>query len=258
MITLAEVLEGGDWSGVSSIEQDGAYVDKPNLESTMDFAEHQRIVVEARGLLQGQIAHADRDAKQMFEDLAKVYNEATPGMVLVISKGIHQINSDAHILVRLVKEVDKNNAKAGVNFHLNVEPINLDNPNVRFQWKAFQFKGWAPKNGPAYFWPEPGRSARKDKRRNSISSVDLAAHLLKVREMEIAAEKLNLATERNANWQSVSTKFKQANTDLEYKPGPMGFLLLRDDGVLVTPIKAKTNKTAQLIYDGVKITRKNL
>lgn len=259
MITMTEVLQGDKWDGKSLIEQDGGGVaQKDNLESTMNFAEHQRIVVDAKALLAGAIATGNAQATAMFENLQKTYNENTPGMVVVITKGIHQIGSDAHIQVRLVAEAQRAQANAGVKFHLNVEDVALDTDGLirRSQWRATQFKGWIGKT--AYWWPAPERRISKDRRRNSISAVDLAAHVLHMEEEARAAEKLKADTEKNAAWQRALEKFKAANTDLVYKPGPSGIKSLREAGALVMPIKNKLGKSASLTWDGVTITRKNL
>jgi hypothetical protein len=260
MITLSEVLPGNNWSGTSDVLEDGGYVTKKNLDSSMDFAEHQRIVVEAKGLLQGAIGTANAAAKAMFEELQKAYNEATPGKVLVIAKGIHQVGSDAHIQVRLVDEAQKNQANAGTTFHLNVDDVALAGPGLerRSQWKGIQFKGWV---GPtAYWWPMPARTISKDRRRNSISAVGLAAHVQQLKEEAEAAARQQAAKERNAKWQSVSEKFKTANTDIVYKMGPNGYKSLRDNGTLEVALtgKGKDGKKASLIWDGNTITRKNL
>lgn len=260
MITLADVQPGKDWSGTSPVLEDGVYVEKKNLESAMNFAEHQRIVVAAKGLLQGAIGTANAAAKAMFEELQKAYNEATPGKVLIIAKGIHQIGSDAHIQVRLVNEAQKNQANAGTTFHLNVDDVALTGPELerRSQWQGIQFKGWVGQT--AYWWPAPARTISKDRRRQSISAVGLAAHVQQLAdEAQVAADR-QAAEERNAKWQSVSDKFKTANPDIVYKMGPQGYKSLRDAGTLEVALtgKGKAGKKASLTWDGTAIKRKNL
>lgn len=247
MITLAShVLQHDNWDGVSvnSVTRDTQW----NKDSGMGWAEHQRIVVEARALLQGDIATGDDAADAKFEALQATYNEDTPGIVVVITKGIHQAGSDAHMQIQLVEENERNTKGAGTTFHLNLQPTDsgalVGIGESFFHWKGTQFKCWVGQT--AYFWPSPEICGRRG-RRNSISATGLAAHV-------VAVAKEEARLKADAAFQSTWDKFKNlpANKDLVIPLGPNGVKGLRRTGEMVCKTSGKLPGQAKITWiDGV-------
>src|SRR5262245_59036187 len=114
MITLPEhVHQGGKWSGTST--DHGKTV--PNVESLMSWPEHQRIVVEAKGLLTSlNYSQQDQDdnlAKEALMLLKEVYTTNSNG-VLYVTKGIHRPQDDPHMQLKV--RIDDRSQK----YHLDV------------------------------------------------------------------------------------------------------------------------------------------
>lgn len=243
MITVAShVLKNDNWNGTSF--NTAMQETQQNLDSGMGWAEHQRIVVEARALLQGDIGTGSDAADAQFEALQQTYNEDTPGIVVEITKGIHQTISDAHIQIRLVEETQRGTKGAGTTFHLNVQPTEkgalVGISDDWFHWKGSQFKCWV--GDTAYFWPSPEIRGWRQ-RRNSISAAGLADHIVAV-----AKEKARLAAD--AEFQSKWDKWRvlPANQDLVIPLGPLGVKGLRKTGEMTCKTKGKTPGQAKVTW----------
>lgn len=159
----------------------------------MDWAEHQRIVFAARGLLPvGDIPFTvkpNKAGREAFARLQSAYQETGSRSVLKVSKGIHQPTVNPHLQLRLETTFGKGaEAQTAVNvFHLDVSAVDTPEMEDRFQWKGVQFSCVVGKN--TYAWPENATSIIvKRERRNSVSSVDLNAHILAVAEAESLAK----------------------------------------------------------------------
>jgi hypothetical protein len=243
MITVAsQVLKNDNWNGTST--NSTTQETQQNLDSSMGWAEHQRIVVEARALLQGNIGTGSGDADARFKALQQTFNEDTPGIVVEITKGIHQTISDAHVQLRLVKETERNTKGAGTTFHLNVQPTDkgalVGIGDGYFHWKGSQFKCWVGET--AYFWPSPEIRGWRQ-RRNSISAAGLADHVVAV-----AKEEARLAAD--AEFQSKWDKWKAlpANQDLVIPLGPQGVKGLRKTGEMTCKTKGKIPGQAKVTW----------
>jgi hypothetical protein len=207
MITLPEhVLQadegvtGFSWEGESPHPQ---YPDEmvPNKETAMDWAEHQRIVCNARKLLTSWTPdkHTGK-VKDAFKALNDAYNTSGSRSVMRVSKGIHQPETNAHLQLRVVTEfgsVAKGTAASVVHtFHLDVaatEVKGVDGLDDRFQWEGVQF---SYKNAARWeCWPAlavvPRMKNSTASRRLSISAVALAAHQTALAEARKEKERLD-------------------------------------------------------------------
>lgn len=228
MITLPEhVLKadegavGFSWDGESPHPQ---YPDEmvPNKETEMDWAEHQRIVCNARKLLTSWSADKHKGkAKDAFKALNDAYNTPDSRSVMRVAKGIHQPENNAHLQLRVVTSFGSvakgTDSAAYYTFHLNVaatEVKGVDGLEDRFQWEGVQFtfenaKVWE-------CWPAlavvPRMKNSTASRRLSISAVSLAAH-------QLALERERLEKERLAAASSLEEQIKKALAVLEEKEG---------------------------------------
>ena len=185
----------------------------PNKETAMDWAEHQRIVCEARKLLVNRpnLAGSPQNTyiTHAFFDLYQAYtaNDAT----LRVSKGIHQPATNPHLQI-IVSRKERTHK-----FHLNVSAVDIEgiqDLEFRFQWEAVQFTFMG--NGYQYQWPIGVLGKNKDfwERRLSISSAQLQAHKDQLQEIQReqqareAQENARLLGER---FESALATFIQAN-----------------------------------------------
>ncbi len=164
--------EGFTWDGT-----DGPY---QNKETAMDWAEHQRIVCEARSLVQGD-APGTGVPKKVFKQLKSAYNDLSSRSIVRVSKGIHQPTVDPHLQLRVT--TDFGAEVSSHKFHLNVSAVPVADPGglggERFQWKGVQF-AFEHTDNQIYKWPAVATISKKGSnraRRLSISSVDLQAHI---------------------------------------------------------------------------------
>jgi hypothetical protein len=210
MITLPEHVQKAD-EGVTGFSWDGKSPHPqrpdeqvPNKDTTMNWAEHQRIVCNARKLLTSWTSDKHKGkAKDAFKALNDAYNTPDSRSEMRVSKGIHQPLTNAHLQLRVVASfgsVSKGtDANAVYTFHLNVgatEIKGIDGLEDRFQWEGVQFtyenaKVWE-------CWPAlpvaPRMKESSASRRLSISAVSLAAHQRSLDEARKAEERLDAQT----------------------------------------------------------------
>lgn len=184
--------EGHTWDG-NDIETGHA-----NKQTTMDWAEHQRIVCEARSLVQGEPpATYNSEVKKVFNTLKSAYNDSDNRITVGVTKGIHQPTVNPHLQLRVSMNYGGGNVSS-YKFHLDVTAESVASPGLeddRYQWKGVQFSFEHPTQGVCK-WPLVAPAVTKKgalKRRLSISAVGLQAHMdeqLRLeREAQIAAEK---------------------------------------------------------------------
>lgn len=194
-----EGVVGFAWDGTSPHPQ---YPDEevPNKETTMDWAEHQRIVCAAGKLLVSWTTDQHTgNGKAAFKALKDAYDGVTNKgrSSLRVSKGIHQPLTNPHLQIRVVASFynsqDKTTTNFNYTFHLNVSAteVTSDGLKDRFQWQPVQFS-YEDAN-KWYRWPAVVTHNRKNsttKRRASISYAALTEHLEALAEQE--AERLRL------------------------------------------------------------------
>lgn len=198
MITRPEDVlatgESGGWDGRSVDPKTN--IEHPNKETTMDWAEHQRIVCEARRLLAGEIEIAPSDVKKAFRELQAAYNDANARSVVKVSKGIHQPTVNPHLQLRVVSTFRNGQEVREVvrKFHLDVSAVDEPEMDGRFRWTGVRFS-FKHTNDQRYTWPVAANPViRKRERRLSVSSVDLAAHMQAL-ELERQQEAARLQSE---------------------------------------------------------------
>lgn len=200
------------WDGTSIDLNSGRTVS--NKETAMDWAEHQRIVFNARTLLASDISHTG-DVKKAFKALQSAFNDTNSRTEVRVSKGIHQPLTNPHLQLRTLSTF-KGESGAISNsvvhkFHLNVSAVDTPELADRFQWVGVQFSYLH--NGNTFRWPiVAGVSQVKRERRASISFASLAAYIEKQNEAQAAAEKLALE-------QKATEAFSKACSDFEKKFG---------------------------------------
>lgn len=195
MITLpADILQDTNWDGYS--KDPGTGSTNANKETAMNFAEHQRIVLDAKALLVN-LNYSDQDqqankAKKALMVLKEVYNSAASTGVLYITKGIHQPYANPHLQVSVVED-----GEDPVFYHLDV----CDDTTVtdavgtqHFHWRGVRFSArlrngqpsWAQDKYDVAEWPEnvPFAKRMNKDRRNSISPARLVALNLELQEAE--------------------------------------------------------------------------
>jgi hypothetical protein len=182
MITLPQhVDKDGNWNGRSIDPKTGD--EHPNLESSMSWPEHQRIVIAAGGLLASlDYPQQDQDAnraKQALMVLKAVYT--TPAnIVLYVTKGIHRPTADPHMQLR----VEFNGMTHLYHLDVSLEQRVRDlNRNEYFHWKGVRFSAKVRNDEPDWktddekydraVWPE-GVPVTLRGRRQSVSQERLA------------------------------------------------------------------------------------
>ena len=198
MITRPEDVlstgESGGWDG-RSIDPN-TNVEHDNKETAMDWAEHQRIVCEARKLLAGEIELSPSDVKKAFRELQSAYNDASSRSVVKVSKGIHQPTVNPHLQLRVVTTFRNGQqvTEAVRKFHLDVSAVDTPEMDGRFRWTPVQFS-FKHTNDQRYKWPLAANPViKKRERRLSVSSVELSAHLQAL-ELERQKEAARLESE---------------------------------------------------------------
>ena len=262
MISMPEDIlstdkEGG-WSGTSIDPKTGNL--NPNKETEMSWAEHQRIVFNARSLLAGTIEISPSDVKKAFRELQSAYNEWSSRSVVKVSKGIHQPTNKPHLQIRMVTKYTEKGVvtgKAIKKFHLHVSAIDTPQMDDSFQWKGVQFS--LEHNDLYYYWPLVATVNRKQTsvgRRNSVSKVGLEAHVLAVDEANKKAKLIKDAEARAVKAQSFEAAWLEFLTEnrlqneQKYKTAPPKFKA----GSTIMSIKGGTLRTGiHVKYDPAKI-----
>jgi hypothetical protein len=204
---------------------DGKHEGHDNKQTSMDWAEHQRIVCEAVGLLgdgtfggemEGTHNYISGAVRAAFKELYAAYTRHGKSEVRV-SKGIHQPTVDPHLQLRTSTQ-HGSGPVLHHKFHLNVsaEPLaNVDGMAAgRFQWKPVQFS--VAHGDQAYRWPRVAAISPKDRhtnlraRRLSISTVDLQAHMDDLAEKQAAADKAEQEAKALAAKQQKADTFDSA------------------------------------------------
>lgn len=198
MITRPEDVlatgESGGWDGRSIDPRTN--IEHDNKETAMDWAEHQRIVCEARKLLAGEIEIGPSDVKKAFRELQSAYNDASSRSVVKVSKGIHQPTVNPHLQLRVVSTFRNGQevTEAVRKFHLDVSAVDTPEMDGRFRWTPVQFS-FKHTNKQRYQWPLAANPViRKRERRLSVGSVELGAHL-QAQELERQKEAARLESE---------------------------------------------------------------
>lgn len=180
LIQPAAITQRASWNGRSPHPHTvGQTV--PNLESAMDWAEHQTIVVKALALLAGDaVPELFKPLKSAYEDTV-VEGRKTK---IYVSKGIHQPETNPHL--QLETESKPINPKAtGAayirRFHLVVSAVPTGQMDGRFKWTGVQFSCSDDANMvheyPVGVVPQMKAPATTRGRRNSVSTADLSAHI---------------------------------------------------------------------------------
>jgi hypothetical protein len=213
IVQPSDVGQDANWDG-TSVDRHTNRV-HPNLQSSMDWAEHQRIVCEARGLvtpnrpyLQGD-SERERFITNGFFELQAAY--LSRQVDLLVSKGIHQPNNP-HIQVRTR---NTNGRTPAYTFHLvlSAEPVaGLDG---RFQWKGVQF---TLMGAHTYSWPVNAMRAVRGRRTASISSSSpvLQRHLNALERARAAQEARELAEAERARAAIAAAAQQAAQSGEEY------------------------------------------
>jgi hypothetical protein len=216
-----DVLQDANWRG-TSVDPATNNVN-PNLDSSMDWAEHQRIVHGARGLLAGAIAINPPEVQEMFEYLRTAYNDNTSASTVTVSKGIHQPTVNAHIQIELMRkyyDADDKIKRAYQRYHLNVSAVDTPGKDDSFQWTGVQF---TVKHGETYYgWPIVANHRLKSGalvRRNSISQVDLTKHEDDLKKQRQAADTALKLEAFNEVWSAFLAEQKLTK-DTKYNKPP--------------------------------------
>jgi hypothetical protein len=181
-----DVKKGDNWSGTSTADGGGEH---KNLDSEMNFIQHQRIVLAAGKLLANFDAVKSNvewykinkitgpEAAGALGSLKNCYERSDGNITLSIAKGIHQRKSDPHITLSV-----KVGGLKSKEFHLNLSAVKLSGDHARgltekdFQWVGVQFS-----YNSQFKWPEAcARSFSNvtgigNRRRHSISLTDQQA-----------------------------------------------------------------------------------
>jgi hypothetical protein len=189
----------------------------PNLASRMDFAEHQRIVLNALQLLAGDVDVDNNLAGEKLEQLKEAYDSSDQKDVLYISKGIHQVENDPHIQLRLKR------GGSYYTIHLNVS-ASEDAPGLPeryFHWVGVQFLAdhdYGQPIGKVFaYWPlnvaARDMKNHQSRRRFSIAPNDIQQKIQDIaRKQQEAQEKANRAAQAQqaeANKNAAIKKIKE-------------------------------------------------
>lgn len=247
MISMPEDVlstdEEGGWNGESVDSHTGNL--NPNKETAMSWAEHQRIVFNARSLLAGTIEISPSDVKKAFRELQSAYTDWSSRSVVKVTKGIHQPLDKPHLQLRMVTTYTDKGEVTGEairKFHLHVSAIDTPQKDDSFQWKGVQFS--LEHNGFFYYWPLVATVNRKQYgvgRRNSVSQVGLEAHVLAVAEAEREAKRIKDEEAKAAKAQSFDAAWLEFLT---------GYRLQNDQKYKTAPPKFKAGSTVMLIRGG--------
>lgn len=262
MITVpADVLASGvsgGWDGESVDSNTGRL--NPNKETSMTWAEHQRIVCAARSLLATDIQLVPDEVKKVFESLKSAYHKQPTEYYLKVSKGIHQPFDNPHLQLYLQGTFRQKGVTYlqdhGKKFHLNLSAVDAPEKEDAFQWQGVQFSYMY--NNTSYQWPVNAPVTPKSRavgRRNSVSAVDLQSYIRKLEEEKQAAENKARQDKFDAAWALLIAKHKPSNnkptknfhkgdTVIHLKAQPRPFHIKYDPG---TGLISKTNATGGFV-----------
>jgi hypothetical protein len=257
MITLpAEISQGGQWADTSIDPATGQRND--NLDSKMDFAEHQRIVCSARELFAGAPAFAGSAAAISLQHLNDAYTTAAAGYVLLVSKGIHQPTTNPHIQLTLKHTVSPIQVDEYV-FHLNVSAsqgkLDVEVSDEFFHWRGVQFS--AKRAGVSATWPVAVAVTPKDhlRRRMSLSPDGLQKMLEAIETekarvaKEIADRQANVEKQRQAAAMQATIKALLGKHKYDLK-NPRHWEKLASGGSAVITTQTKKTMTVKLHAGG--------
>jgi len=199
LILPSEIGQRGSWDGTSAHPVVAGRT-VPNKETSMSWAEHQGIVLNASKLLIGAVPEEFEDLKHAYHGEHSVSGTGSRSSVKIyVSKGIHQPETNPHIQLeteaqllthqfpgdKKSKLVPKTDAPPRIwKYHLDVSAVDCKNKADSFQWVGVQFSRQV--GSTIHVWPKTALVVMKSPattvgRRNSISSADLAAHVDAVR-----------------------------------------------------------------------------
>lgn len=243
MITQPQhVTKTQSWDGTSTVMHGRRSVVVRNKETTMDWAEHQRIVCAARSLMAtrpdlSENTDRARFITEAFFDLYMAYNGQ--GVALEVSKGIHQPGSDPHLQI-------KTRGKTRVyTFHLVVSDTQATGaPGLenRFQWQPIAFtlvdfkttveQGRRTETKVTYTWPlNAGRAVVTRGRGSSISTPDLQAHVARHLAAQAQIQAAARAQAAAALTQDFDAAFAKFKTDQKLQGGTPDLLKVNLDNV---------------------------
>ncbi len=214
MITMPEHVLAtdahGGWDGRSVDSNTGKEHD--NKETGMDWAEHQRIVCEARKLLATKIETAPSTVRKAFEELKSAYEDGASRSEVRVSKGIHQPEDNPHIQLRVVTRFGKGE-EAVRKFHLDVSAVDTPLKEEAFQWTGVRFS--FKHNNNHFYWPLAASPIiKKRERRKSISDVDLQAHVILLAEIKAEEERVEAAKALDEKLKALMLKYGIAASNL--------------------------------------------
>lgn len=194
LIQPAAITQRATWNGTSAHPQTvGRTV--PNLDSSMDWAEHQAIVVKALALLAGDTV------PELFKLLKSAYEDTVVDgrkTKIYVSKGIHQPETNPHMQIEAESKPINPKATGAPyirRYHLVVSAVPTAQMDGRFKWTGVQFScsddDDAVHEFPRGVVPLMKAPAATRGRRNSVSTADLSAHIkvLEAAAAELAAVK---------------------------------------------------------------------
>lgn len=213
--------EGNTWDG-RSIDS-ATDIEHPNKETAMDWAEHQRIVFNARRLVTSAVPHTG-EVKKAFKALKSAYEEESSRTVLRVSKGIHQPEANPHMQLKAestfltpgpTRDSPPVRTLSVLTFHLNVSAVDIPvTPGLaeRFHWEGVQFSFLH--GGTTYCWPtlaQPPTGKVRTQRRVSISSAGLAAHVAEHTRLEAVRVAKELSDSEDAAFQTLCADFEKTH-----------------------------------------------
>jgi hypothetical protein len=146
---------------------------QPNLQSRMDFGEHQQIVFNALHLLANFFLPDINEYVEKLEQLADAVDSSDLNDVLYIAKGIHQRDSNPpnpHIQLRLKRGGTWYNG-----IHLELSESDVPDTDERFTWVGVRFT--AGDDTPVAWWPQSVNNrvmlCRSNPLRRSIAPKDI-------------------------------------------------------------------------------------
>ena len=180
LILPSAITQRATWNGTSQHPQNALQTVK-NLDSSMDWSEHQKIVTSALALLTGAaVPEAFQYLKSAYEDKA-VDGRKTQ---IFVSKGIHQPETNPHMQLETeTKSTDPLAVGAAYvkRYHLNVSAVPTPHMANRFKWFGVQFTTTDDQNSmheyPVGIVPVMKLPATTLGRRHSVSRADLSAHI---------------------------------------------------------------------------------